>query len=344
MSNRIAVFFLFVSILLIGQAVNGQNQDAPAPPGWGDGAVTVEIVSSSDQSLQKAVWFDPKVDRPVPLLVALHPWSHGYNMKIDAYRQSSARRGWAMIHPDFRGPNTNSQACGSELVVRDILDAVEFAKKRTRIDTSRIYLMGISGGGYASMLMAGRHPEIWAGVCSWVGIADLRNWHGQTKARKLHYANLLEKICGGAPGSWPAVDDQYRVRSAITWLSAAANTPLLINHGIFDNIVPVSQAFTAFNALVPEACRVGSEDIEFMLQQKRVPETLAENIPSVPCYGKKTVLFHRHRGQTGITLFNGGHEGLIETGCCWLTSQQKGKPADWSLFEATQTEKSNTLP
>ncbi|MDD3586465.1 MAG: prolyl oligopeptidase family serine peptidase, partial [Thermoguttaceae bacterium] len=284
------------------------------------------------QSIQKAVWFDPKADHPVPLLVALHPWSHGYAMKIDQYRKSCAQRGWAMIHADFRGPNSNPNACGSELVVRDILDAVEFAKKRANIDASRIYLMGISGGGYASMLMAGRHPEVWAGVCSWVGIADLSIWHAETAARKLAYAGLLEKVCGGMPGSAPAVDEQYRRRSAMTWLSGAVHTPLLINHGIGDNVVPVSQAFIAFNSLVPAESRIGANDIDFMLKEKRVPKALAENVPCVACYAKKTVLFHRHNGQTGITLFNGGHEGLIESGCCWLASQTKGKPADWSLF------------
>ncbi|MDO5567214.1 MAG: prolyl oligopeptidase family serine peptidase [Planctomycetia bacterium] len=341
MNNRPVSCFLFVTVLLLVQTAFGQNQDGPAPEGWGEGAVTVEIVSSADQSIQKAVWFDPKSDEPAPLLVALHPWSHGYTMKVDQYRKSCSQRGWAMIHPHFRGPNTNPNACGSELVVRDILDAVEFAKKRTKIDSSRIYLMGISGGGYASMLMAGRHPEIWAGVCSWVGIADLSKWQAETTARQLNYAKLLVDICGGVPGSSPAVDEQYRRRSAITWLAGAAHTPLLINHGIRDNIVPVSQAFIAFNTVVPAESRVDSNDINFILKEKRVPDTLAKNVPNVACYAKKTVLFHRHCGQTGITLFNGGHEGLVEAGCCWLANQTQGKPADWSLF-IPNSEKSNT--
>jgi hypothetical protein len=59
--------------------------------------------------------------------------------------------------------------------------------------------------------MAGRAPELWAGVSAWCPIHDLAQWHGETRSRKLRYAEMLENVCGGPPGKDTAVDEQYRV-------------------------------------------------------------------------------------------------------------------------------------
>ena len=64
---------------------------------------------------------------------------------------------------------------------------VDFAKKKTRIDKKRILLVGTSGGGYMSLLMAGRAPNLWAGVSAWVPISDLAAWHSETKKKGLKY-------------------------------------------------------------------------------------------------------------------------------------------------------------
>ncbi|MCH2206397.1 MAG: S9 family peptidase [Lentisphaerales bacterium] len=41
---------------------------------------------------------------------------------------------------------------GSEYVVADIISIVEYMKKNYNVDEKRIYLIGCSGGGYASFL------------------------------------------------------------------------------------------------------------------------------------------------------------------------------------------------
>ncbi len=71
-------------------------------------------------------------------------------------------------------------------------------RKTLAIDPQRIYLVGVSGGGHMALLMAGRAPEVWAGVSAWCGISDLAAWHRQTKAAGLSYWQSLEKACGGA--------------------------------------------------------------------------------------------------------------------------------------------------
>ena len=129
----------------------------------------VQIKSSVDGTFQKSLFFAPESEKKVPLLVALHTWSSGwqntYNVPL---AEGCIERQWAFIHPDFRGPNKGPDACGSDLAVSDIIDAVKWAKEKTEIDTGMIYLAGASGGGHMALQMAGRAPDIWAGVSSWV--------------------------------------------------------------------------------------------------------------------------------------------------------------------------------
>ncbi len=223
-----AIFFLFCVPSIGGMAQEragtSTEQDGKTA-GWPAPVRAIEYRSEADQSLQPALFYDPGGNHPKPLLVALHSWSGDYRQANPAYGIWCIAKGWVLIHPNFRGVNDHPEACGSELVVKDILSAVDFAKKKSSIDEQRIYLIGASGGGYCSLLMAGRSPEVWAGVSAWCPILDLKAWHGETALRKLRYASMLEKVCGGKPGETPAIDEQYRLRSASTWLSNAKGVP-----------------------------------------------------------------------------------------------------------------------
>src|SRR5690606_2903575 len=120
-------------------------------------------------------------------------------------------------------------------------------------DTERIYLAGESGGGHMAMMMAGRYPERWSAVSSWVGLSDLAAWYHQSVVRGTRYVGALEAVTGGKPGESAEVAEQYRLRSPITWLEAVGDLPIEINAGIHDghdgNTVPVSQSLHAYNAI-----------------------------------------------------------------------------------------------
>jgi len=60
-------------------------------------------------------------------------------------------------------------------------------------------LIGGYGGGYAALLMAGRHPEIWAGVSAWCPISDIEAWYAESKTSQSGYAENIEKSCSGNP-------------------------------------------------------------------------------------------------------------------------------------------------
>ncbi|MHB9029368.1 MAG: alpha/beta hydrolase family protein [Candidatus Latescibacterota bacterium] len=288
----------------------------------------IEYLSSADNSPQHAMFFAPDGKTPVPLIVALHTWSGDYKQDTQkALSDWCIKNGWAYIHPDFRGPNLRPQATGSELVVEDIVSAVEYAKSVMQIDSTGIFLVGASGGGYTALLMAGRRPEIWAGVSAWVPISDLTAWYHESKAAGNSYYQNIADTCGGAPGESGAVDGEYRKRSPLTWLANAKGVPLHINAGIHDGhtgSVPVSHSLRAFNAVAAPEGRLSNQDIQFFVEKEAVPPHLAKEITD-PDYGQKKPLFRSSSGAATVTIFQGGHEMVPGAALSWIESIYKNR-------------------
>lgn len=339
--SSFGILILALHSLAITAPASAQEQRANAPskpvPGWPPQITAIEYRSAADNTLQPALFYDPGGQEPKPLLVALHSWSGDYTQANPAYGLWCIAKGWVMIHPNFRGVNDHPEACGSELVVKDILSAVEYAKTQSKIDEGRIYLIGASGGGYASLLMAGRAPEVWAGVSAWCPIYDLRTWYADTKQRKLRYAAMLEKVCGGAPGSSREADEAYRVRSASAWLERArGKVNLSINTGITDGhngSVPVGHTLRAFNAVAALADQIPDAVIDRMEQAPEMPADLLQKIDD-PTFRRKPALFRRTSRTAEVTIFQGGHEIVYEAALAWLELQTKGQPPVWEVREA----------
>lgn len=311
----------------------GYSQGKAAASGWPAAVQKVRYMSSVDNSLQSTLFYRPLGDKAVPLLVALHTWSSDYLQPEPAYAEWCIAKGWAFVHPNFRGANNKPEACGSELVVKDILSAVEYAKQNANIDPDRIYLVGVSGGGYAAMLMAGRAPQLWAGVSAWCGIFDLREWYKQTLARKLGYPEMLARSCGGIPGANAEVDAQFRTRSANSTFSEAKAVPMDLNTGIHDGhtgSVPTSQTLEAYNSLAAPEDRIAEADIASITEQAKIPDSLKKEIND-PLYARGKALMRKKSGNTRVTVFEGGHAILFEAALAWLEQQRKGKPAVWEV-------------
>jgi pimeloyl-ACP methyl ester carboxylesterase len=291
----------------------------------------VTITSSKDRTAQPALFSAPSSGGAKPLLVFLHSWSADYRTSESAREaiEEADKRGWVFISPNFRGPNNRPEACASELAVADVLDAVKWARSHAKVDPKRIYLLGGSGGGHMALLMAGRAPQLWAAVSAWVPIADLALWHASTKAAGLRYAEMVEKCCGGPPGS-PGTADEYRKRSPATWLNRAKGLPIDIEAGIHDGhagaSVPVRHSLIAFNILAAANgaanARIAEQDIDTITFDQRLPDRLARE--TVTEEGRKhAVLFRRVAGPARITLFEGAHATDFPTAIRWLATHQK---------------------
>jgi poly(3-hydroxybutyrate) depolymerase len=292
----------------------------------------VTIKSSHDSTEQPAMaYLPPAGDKPAPLLVILHTWSGDYRQRgwVDTCLAECQRRGWALIHPDFRGPNWTPAGCGSAAARQDVLDAVDYMKQKTQIDSRRVYLVGTSGGGHMALVMAANAPKVWAGVSAWVPISDLAAWHAECRKAGRGYTAHMEKACGGAPGHSPEVDRQYRDRSSLPRLAAAKGLPVDINTGIHDGhtgSVPISHSLRAFNVLaaangMPEK-QLTDQQIETMTQGRRIPDDLAAEKVDEP--GRESsVLFRREAGPARVTVSDGGHSGDMPTALEWLGRQSR---------------------
>ncbi|MBQ9502411.1 MAG: prolyl oligopeptidase family serine peptidase [Lentisphaeria bacterium] len=304
----------------------------------------IDYFCSFDNSKQKAICFFAEGDAPRPLLVGLHTWSATYEQDCSKYAKYCIRNNWNFIFPDFRGPNWTPQACGSDAVVSDVADAVAYMKHASVVDNDRIYLIGGSGGGHCSLLMASRRPDLWTAVSAWCAISDVAAWHDQCVARGRGYAEHIRKACGGDPSKDPAAKADADRRSPVTYMAAASRVVLDISTGIHDGhnfngrngSVPVSQSFWAFNALANPADRISGEDIDFITAEQKIPEKFG--VPEVdPAFAEKPIHFRRQSNLARITIFEGGHDCLHEAGLDWLAKQNRKSAADWSVGKAVDT-------
>lgn len=306
----------------------------------------VQVKSTHDGTDQPCYFWAPEkaAAESVPLVVGLHTWSYDYR-QLDHYKTVLAyakRANWAFVGPNFRGPNSTPKGCGSDFAVQDIVDAVNYAKGKVKVDASRVYIIGGSGGGHMTLLMLGRHPEVFAAGAAFCPITDVARWHADSLAdhpgRGKGYATMLESACGGTPAEKP---EEYAHRSPLTWLARAKaqNVPAYICTGIHDGwkgSVPVGHAFRAFNALADEKDRISEDDIAYFEANQSVPEALASKWTD-PFYGEKNrIHFRRTSGLARLTIFEGGHGGNFPAGFDFLSRQRKGSPVDWSLPSAAE--------
>ena len=334
-----AIAALAVAVSAVAAAPNAALAQK-IPDDWTN--LLVRVKSTVDGTMQPCWFWAPEKAKaePVPLIVGLHTWSGNYTF-TGSYAPSlryARAHGWAMVGPNFRGQNSTPAACGGDLAVQDIVDAVEYAKSRVKIDPKRVYIIGGSGGGHMTLLMAGRHPEIWAGCAAFCPITDVARWHAESleqhPGRGRAYAMMLEKACRGTPAAKP---DEYRHRSPLTWISRAAEAgvPCYIVTGIHDGwkgSVPVGHSFRAYNALAAESDRVPESVISEIEATQKVPAAYAYDGPADPFYGKKSnIHFRRTSRSVRFTLFEGGHGGNFSAGLDFLSRQVKGRPADFTI-------------
>ena len=321
-----ALFFCFACSLMIHELAMAAPPDGkrlPEEPHFNGGQrYEVQIRSSKDQTLQPCIVIEPaKLEGPTPLLVALHSWSAGYQQRTKALETACLQEGWIYLHPNFRGPNRQPEACGSELAQQDILDAVAWARKHYNIEAKKIYLTGTSGGGHMTMLMAGRYPKSWTACSAWVGISDLTAWH--EKHVKSGYGRMMRNACGGAPGASAEVDAQYKARSPLTHLAAAKDVPLDIAAGIHDGhtgSVPIRHSLDAYNVVAK--ARGDRVITEKEIQQLSTPTgrlaaPMASDQVKDETLGREVHL-RRRTGDCRVTIFEGGHEGIAPAAIAWL--------------------------
>lgn len=321
---------VFIAVLFWGCATSqspgdiaGQGPEGEKAPilfddtrevNWGSEFELVEIVSDLDGHRQKAFFHKSKSDKPMPLVVSLHTWSGDYSQK-DPIAKLAADRDFNYIHPDFRGANNTRDACCSELAMEDIDAAITFALANARVDESRIYVIGVSGGGYATLstFMKSRHPV--RKFSAWVPITDLIAWHGESRIRGNKYANDI-LACTGSTGE--VLDEETaRAKSPMYWETPAeklSSAEVFIYAGVYDGIqgsVPITHSINFYNKLlgdlsVTDSAKYVSDREKLRLLEFRKP------LGDFGQIAGRDICLVKEYGNIKLLVFEGNHEMLTE--------------------------------
>jgi hypothetical protein len=285
-----------------------------------------ETISPLDGEKQPLLWWAPPTatTTETPLFVFLHSWSSDYLQDNSKWLRECVRHNWIWLHPNFRGANQSPKACGSRFARQDILDAMDWAERKWKVDQSRIYVAGVSGGGHMSLLMAGWHPERFSAVSAWVGPTDLADWHRfhTQNGKPQKYAKMIEKSLLGPPGASAMIDADYRDRSPVFHLSRVGNLPVTIWAGVEDGhsgSVPISHSLRAFNAIASAHGNpvITEPEIDELTKTRKLAAPLPSDQTSDPDLPREISL-RRTSKNSLITIFKGGHESLPEAAFAWL--------------------------
>jgi len=196
--------------------------------------------------------------------------------------------GFAVFVPNVRGSTGYGFAYMKHVVKdwggADRLDHVhamrEVLPKDRRIDTSRTGVVGRSYGGFMTLTLAGRHPELWSAACDMFGPYDLLTFADRVPET---WKPLIALLIGE-----PTKDRDFMVeRSPRTYIHQI-QCPLLVIQGKNDPRVIEQES----RELVEELRSMGKE-VEYLMFENEGHDVLKfEN--RVRCYNAIVGLFVQH--------------------------------------------------
>lgn len=266
------------------------------------GAMEIDIDNQS-------AYFKKSSKENQPLIVSLHSWSGDYT-QADALSEYVSDLDWNYIRPDFQGRNNHPKSCGSELVISDIDVAIDYAMEKGNVDKSKIFVVGESGGGYATLVSFMNSTHDINTFMSWVPITDLEAWYLESVGRNQAYAEDI-LACTNSDGELNV--DEARKRSPLymeTPKEKLKNSKVMLFTGIhdgYDGSVPITHAINFYNKLAKEHDEDTIEKPEIIdLLGKRTSEKSLGDIQGRDIHLKQSF------GNVEITIFEGGHELLEE--------------------------------
>jgi hypothetical protein len=227
----------------------------------------------------------------------------------------SVDRGFNYIHPNFRGANNHKDACCSDLVIADIDASIDYALNHANVDTSKVFVIGVSGGGYATLVMFMKSKHRIKKFSSWVPLVDLVKWYEESKIRKLKYSDDIlacTESSGGILNKKVALE-----KSPIYWETPTGKlkySRLEIYTGVYDGMtgngtIPITHSINFYNKLLNDLKEVDSS--KYVSDYEKL--TLLEHRKPLSNYGSiagRAVTLVKQSNNIQLTLFEGGHEIL----------------------------------
>lgn len=242
------------------------------------------------------------------VLISLHSWSGDYR-QADPLRAVIVGKGWGYIRPNLWGANDHPLACLSPEAVRALDACFEYAKTQWGVAPENIVLVGHSGGAHAALgyWHLGAHRP--AAVVAWNPITSLDEWYRFVSTRPDYrkYAVSLEQVLGFRGVLNP---EAARARSPLHMPVRSGDwSPLYVFAGLHDGwsgSVPVWHSLAYFNKFAQPGQSISPEKLHALVNREGL----------VPCgmTVEGRVIYHQaSAGPLQLTVFEGGHEVLLET-------------------------------
>lgn len=301
-------------------SVNSSNDE------WSEEMEQVEIPSTMDDKLQPAYF--KSSEESAPLIVSLHQWSATYE-NFDPISSMIIEEDWNYIRPNFRGPNNNPQAGGSEYVINDIDDAIAYAIENGNVDEDRMYIVGTSGGGHAALMHLMTSEVNVSGYSVWVPITDLIAWYGESRLRDTKYPEEILQITDSESDQLNVLE--ARRRSPMyqeTPVEKFEDTQVQIFAGIndgYDGTVPIGHSINFYNKLINDLDYGEENLIPYEIEtQLLYTQTLYElDEYDFEMLGNRSIIYQTQAENISLTIFDGHHEILYEQAFQLLESEQE---------------------
>jgi len=276
------------------------------------------ISCSLDGNIQVLYYYKTTADKPKPLVVQLHSWSYSANdLQTIGLDTIVENRNYNYIFPNFRGVNNHPKACCSEFVIADIDEAIDWALKNLNVDKNRIYMIGYSGGGLATLAMYQKSRHKIRAFSAWAPISDLEVWYQQSVERKNRYANDIIR-CLGTETFDPQKARERSPLAMETPVKKRRKSTLQIFAGIHDGYssnapVPISHSINFYNKLLTD---FGEKDSSNYVSQN-VANTMVKT-QSIPTpntskkLGDRAIHYQKSAKEITLTVFEGGHDLLAK--------------------------------
>ena len=202
------------------------------------------VKSSLDGTMQPSLFYKSESKEKRPLLVGLHTWSHNRFNQIKNMLPYAEKYDFNLLLPEFRGSNLIKNpnctlACASEYAKQDIKEAIDYVVENEGVDKDNIFILGLSGGGHMSLIMAGFCPEYFKAVGAYVPVCDLEKFSECDSGYREH----VLACCSNSV-------EEMRKRSPISYIDNIAKANVKIFHGKFDPVVPVTQSIELYDAIM----------------------------------------------------------------------------------------------
>jgi dipeptidyl aminopeptidase/acylaminoacyl peptidase len=202
--------------------------------------------------------------------------------------QQLTLNGFAVFVPNVRGSTGYGFDYMNKVVKdwggQDRLDHVhamtEVLPRDPRLDVSRAAVVGRSYGGYMTLTLAGRHPELWSAACDMFGPYDLTTFAARVPET---WKPMIALLIGD-----PETEPEFMTeRSPKTYLDALA-CPLLVIQGKNDPRVVEDES-----RLLVEELRGKGKEVDYLVFEDEGHDVLKFD-NRVRCYNAIVDLFRTH--------------------------------------------------